>query len=288
MELFHGWKVLDYLKFAKHRFSHRQVRWRSNEAAEDESLSEEIRGIDLLCFSTQYYFILCLSTTGILFNVFAIQVFLKKNYNPFSDKMGPFLAVLIYIICFCIHRLCFFVGKKFLWHVDAQSHDGDDGMFGADILKKDWENEGMYMGSGRKNGDFDVTSDTFRHRFLENNREWILRQLGVASPRSKLAMMLAGGSDDEDSDGRKDVDISDDEGSDSDWRRGSGGPVNLDDTSRDIARKWLSRTRNRLGMPAPQNATFDISSDDETADSDEKPVNKVFGWTVQTPFWVFT
>jgi len=135
VELFHGWKLYDYVKYCKHRYGKRQFRWKACDPNEDESIGEGIRSLDLMCFSSQYYFILSISPIAPGFLVMAIQTLLRqqdsiksaKPYNPFSDKMLPFIAVLCFALCKLIHWFCVFFGQKVLWRHKIIIADFDDG-----------------------------------------------------------------------------------------------------------------------------------------------------------------
>jgi hypothetical protein len=63
-------------------------------------------------------------------------------------------------------------------------------------------------------------------------------------------------------------DISSDEGSDSE---SDAGMFELDALGKLVARRWLSKTRRRLGLPDRKQAVLDISSDDDSTDSDDEP-----------------
>ena len=56
-ELFHGWKVYDYVSYQKYRFSVRETRWMMDSKVLDESIAESMQTLDLMCFSSQYYFV---------------------------------------------------------------------------------------------------------------------------------------------------------------------------------------------------------------------------------------
>ena len=113
-ELFHGWKILDYLKYCSHRFSKRSERWRGLEREEDESLCEHLRMIDLMCFSSQYYFVISVGAYGCLLLMFGIELLARNYHNPFSDKMtfpvAFFVLLLIWVrllfpfsvLCLCL------------------------------------------------------------------------------------------------------------------------------------------------------------------------------------------
>jgi len=100
-ELFHGWKILDYLKYCAYRFSKRSQRWRGLEREEDASLREHLRMVDLMCFSSQYYFVISVGAYGVLLLMFSLELLARNYHNPFSDKMtfpvAFFVLLLIWV-----------------------------------------------------------------------------------------------------------------------------------------------------------------------------------------------
>jgi hypothetical protein len=195
-ELFHGWKILDYLKYSAYRFSKRSQRWRGLEREEDASLREHLRMIDLMCFSSQYYFVTSVGAYGVLLLMFAIELLARNYHNPFSDKMtfpvALFVLLLIWVITFLlrlsfcclsaflfdvltscslqwIEWMCKKLGLRFLWHLPLKTSDVDSVQLPPkDLLLPDF---------GQKNQDLDLASESFRHRFLNANRSWIIEQL---------------------------------------------------------------------------------------------------------------
>ena len=286
VELFHGWKLYDYVKYCKHRYAKRQFRWKARDPNEDESIGEGIRSLDLMCFSSQYYFILAISPVAPGYIIMSIQTLLRqqdriknaKPYNPFSDKMMPFIVVLCFAVCKLIHWTCVYFGYRLLWRHKAIVADFDEGGMllddGKDKLElPDW---GGNLGKGMGGGggyNIDITSDSFKHRFFEANKPWIIEQLRkTMSPRAQLEALTRGDAFDEGD--LKRGDISDDEGSTSESEDGG---LELDATAKLVARRWLSKTRRRLGLPDRAQAGLDISSDDESSDagSDDAPPPKL-------------
>ena len=52
-ELYHGWKIYDYLIYTRYRFLQRETRWKGLEDSLDECIDETMRTIDQMCFSSQ-------------------------------------------------------------------------------------------------------------------------------------------------------------------------------------------------------------------------------------------
>ena len=313
-ELYHGWKVYDYMKYCKHRYTKRQFRWKSADPNEDESINEGLRSLDLLCFSSQYYFIMCTATAGIGLTTMSIEALLRQQdrvksmppYNPFEDKMLPFVIALTFafmkvstflsvfqtpnfflfdmsdvlffcvqlfnVLFFCLQLLhwgCVYIGYRFLWRHKLKIADVDDAGMLIDPDKgaldlPDWNGKGF--GDGKGGGpSIDITSESFRHRFFEANKPWIIQQLRqTMSPRAQLEALAKGEAFPEDLGNRQD--ISDDEGTDSDSDRDD--QLELDAMAKAVARRWLSKTRRRLGLPDRARGGLNISSDDDSGGSD--------------------
>ena len=62
LELFHGWKIYDYLIYTRYRFLQRETRWKGLEDSLDECIDESVRTLDQMCFSSQYYMMMTVRT----------------------------------------------------------------------------------------------------------------------------------------------------------------------------------------------------------------------------------
>lgn len=130
----------------------------------------------------------------------------------------------------------------------------------------DWQGGGFGQGGQGGGPNIDITSESFRHRFFEANKPWIIQQLRqTMSPRAQLEALAKGEAFPEDLGNRGD--ISDDEGTDSDSDKDD--KFELDLMAKTVARRWLSKTRRRLGLPDRAQGGLDISSDDDSGDSDD-------------------
>ena len=64
---------------------------------------------------------------------------------------------------------CKKLGARFLWHLPLKSNDfSTQQLPPKDLLLPDF---------GKKAGDFDLSSESFKHRFLAANRSWFIQQL---------------------------------------------------------------------------------------------------------------
>jgi len=191
-ELIHGWKIYDYVSYQRYRFSVREYRWILRNPVVDESVSEDMQSVDLLCFSSQYYFlisflafgmvIICLSITGLL----RISV---DGYNPMGDPTAMLILAFFYCGGEAMRLICRRLADvkirrinwRGLWATKQMEGTVDD-----DIAAK------LAIGEGRQ-ADLEqerlelqaLNSERFRHRFLERNRPWILQHLiELLTPRS--------------------------------------------------------------------------------------------------------
>ncbi|CAE7578936.1 unnamed protein product, partial [Symbiodinium microadriaticum] len=161
-ELVHGWKVYDYVSYQRYRFSVREHRWMLRSSLLDESISEGFQTLDMLCFSSQYYFIITLFAMGMLMIIFGMTIYVQNSYNPFADPVACLLIVLMII-----------------------GSDGE-GTVDDDVAAKLAIGEGRQQDLEQERMELQaLNSERFRHRFLERNRPWILQHLvELITPRS--------------------------------------------------------------------------------------------------------
>jgi hypothetical protein len=73
----------------------------------DESLEEAMQTVDLLCFSSQYYFLVSSTAMGSVVICLALEGLLRQNFNPFGDPA----TLLIFVACFAFGELLIMVLK---------------------------------------------------------------------------------------------------------------------------------------------------------------------------------
>ena len=244
MELFHGWRILDYLAYARYRFVQRETRWKGFDDQRDECIEEPLRSLDQMCFSSQYYTMVCGHVNGIVLLVLGVQMILRAAYNPFADQALVCLVAYTAASCVFIERALLWLGLKLsVWkprHEDTEWHSRLDGEEDAvDVPLEDLAGASF----NRYLVDRRITEETFRWKFVSHNRSWLVQQLPVVlTPRTlrrrrpmlinQLARALNSHNDEISSD-------SDEEG--------RGFPsVALRSPARSIARKWLGEARTQL------------------------------------------
>jgi len=249
-EQFHGWKIYEYLVYSRYRFLQRETRWKGMESSLDECIDENLRRVDQMCFSSQFFMMMTFHLNGMVYVVLAFQCWLRSSnptYNPFSDS--AFFIILIYLIAcyFILEWVIFQLAVRLkLWKIKHENTAWH-------MLKKDedeWDLPGWEDVKGASTEAFlmnqRITSETFRYKFLNYNRTWLINQLPqLLTPRTmrrsrpylinQFARIL---------NARRD-DISDDSDKDKDKKFG---PVSLTAPSRNIIRWWLGKARRRIRL----------------------------------------
>merc|ERR550514_2601785 len=208
-----------------------------------------MRTIDQMCFSSQFYFMNTLMVSGIILLVMAIEIMLRADYNMFGDVACLPLALYTITLCYMVQRTALYCAWRFkFWKIKHENtawhstpEDEDDGVPRWDELEKiKGASHEAYLMNQR------ITSETFRYKFLNYNRPWLVAQLpSILTPRTlrrsrpylitQFTKIL----------GSVNPDISSDSESDEDEGRPKFGPVALSAPSRNIIRMWLAQARRR-------------------------------------------
>ncbi|KDO22134.1 hypothetical protein SPRG_10952 [Saprolegnia parasitica CBS 223.65] len=250
LELFKGWKLYDYFVYCRYRYIQREKRWKGLEHNLDECIEEGLRHLDQMCFSSQYHFMCGVQTLAILALVVAIEIMVRNKYNMFADPATLALVPYMALTCYCVRRICLYLIRKLalyklrhestMWIANPEDEDMDVPNWEELERLKGASHEAFLMNQR-------LTSETFRYKFLNYNRAWIIEQLpNILTPRtlrrarpylitqfSKIISSL-------------NPQVSDDD--DDDSGRPHFGPVSLTAPSRDIIRLWLAKARRRLRL----------------------------------------
>ncbi|OWZ22617.1 hypothetical protein PHMEG_0002652 [Phytophthora megakarya] len=262
MELAHGWKLYEYSAYQRHRFATRDTRWPLAHTPADESIHPSCQSLDLLCFSSQLYFLLIIYSAGILLSMLGISVCLRAGYSWFGDPITLIIIGIVYHMMRVLEIGCIRIGDKFkIW----KPRKSADGTLDEDLAAK------LALGAGRQR-ELErerlelqaLNSERFRHRFLERNRPWVLQHLAeLFTPRTLQATDGPAGDGRPNSEYIRDLyhelvnmgegrrlkgdrsDISSDGEDDLEKMRRSWSNVPVEGTSRDLALYWLARARKR-------------------------------------------
>ena len=187
-ELLYGWRVYDYFSYQRWRFANRESRWNLL-AHVDESVTRSLQNLDLLCFSSQYYFILSIIALGFGTNMFGITICLRRKYNFLGDPVFPLIVTIVICCCELIALLCIYISNT---DIDAISWGGIWKVTQLQGTMDDVIASKLAIGEGRQE-DLEqerqelqaLNSETFRHKFIEKNRPWVLQHLvDIITPRA--------------------------------------------------------------------------------------------------------
>lgn len=253
VEIFHGWKLYDYLVYCRYRFLQREKRWKGMEPNLDECIAENLRTLDQMCFSSQFFMMCTIHITGVVFFSLALEIMARAGYNMFGDPAMPLLfAFVMASAAFVRHAVFFLAVHLEVWKIKHENTawlapPDDDDEFGVprwdELEKIKGASHEAYLMNQR------LTSETFRHKFLNYNRSWLVAQLpNILTPRTlrrARPYLLAQFAKILDS---LNPQISDDDEDDENAGRPRFGPVTLSAPSRSIARLWLARARRILRL----------------------------------------
>jgi hypothetical protein len=245
-ELFWGWRIYEYLVYSRYRFLQRETRWKGMEDSLDECIEETFRTADQMCFSSQYYFMQTIHLNAVFFMVFGMEVMIRHEYNIFGDSMTLYLLALMFVIYVIFTRIAVTVsGSLGLWKIKhentswhLQTTDDDE------LDLPGWEDvKGASHDAYQMNQR--ITSETFRYKFMNYNRSWLINQLPqLLTPRTlrrsrpylinQMARIIHA---------RRDDISGDSEGGEKQFPA-----VSLTTSSRQIIRWWLGKARRRLRL----------------------------------------
>ncbi|KAL4137835.1 hypothetical protein PRIC2_001345 [Phytophthora ramorum] len=262
MELAHGWKLYEYSAYQRHRFATRDTRWPLAHSSADESIHPSCQSLDLLCFSSQLYFLLLVYAAGILLSMLGVTVCLRASYSFFGDPITLLIIGVVYYLMRALELSCIRLGDKFkVWKPRKLA----DGTLDEDLAAK------LALGAGRQR-ELErerlelqaLNSERFRHRFLERNRPWVLQHLAeLFTPRTLQSIEGPAGDGRPNSEYVRDLyhelvnmgegrrlggdrsDISSDGEDDLEKMRRAWSNVPVEGASRDLALYWLARARKR-------------------------------------------
>lgn len=186
LELFHGWKIHDYLIYTRYRFLQRETRWKGFEDSLDECIDESVRTMDHMCFSTQFYMMMTIHVNGIIYIVLGIQMISRAHHNLFGDPATPIILLLVVISVAILKKVLIWISliigiwsirhEDTAWHVNMKEEETFK-LPGWDDTKSA-SHDAFQMNK-------QMSSDIFRYKFLDYNRSWLIEQLpNVLTPRT--------------------------------------------------------------------------------------------------------
>lgn len=169
LETLHGYKIYDYFIFCDYRFRIRTRKWQVDMAL-DRSIGIGWRSLDNFSFSSQYYFVVSLTTWGILLLYLGLTSMIKNDYNPFADRcLCVYVAGLSCIVPLGRGILSWLARKCALWEIGPAGSTKVD--VGA-VNRLDRTNNARKLAHN-------IQTNPFRHKFMRVNREWLIHNIAV-------------------------------------------------------------------------------------------------------------
>ena len=116
-----SWKLYEYIQFCNERFANRSRRWVGLDNTINEELPPDLRALDQMCLSSQFYLLGSLHASGIVMSVLGYMLVLHQSHNLFGDPMVMplFSGVTIFLKAF--GKVTMKVGDRFkIWVVDGE------------------------------------------------------------------------------------------------------------------------------------------------------------------------
>ena len=186
LELFHGWKIYDYLVYTRYRFLQRETKWKGLEDSLDECIRDSVRTMDHMCFSSQFYMMMTIHVNGILYLVLGIQMISRAQYNLFGDPATPLIIGVLILTTAILKKILISVSLFLgIWRIRHENTAWHAGINDTGAVKlPDWDN---IKGASHEAFEMNkrISSDSFRHKFLNYNRSWLIEQLpSILTPRT--------------------------------------------------------------------------------------------------------
>ena len=253
LELLHGWKMFEYLEYCSSRFIQRESWWKGFEAEStlDGCIEESLRSMDQHCFSSQYYMLNTIHINAMVYFVLGIEMISRAEHNIFADPATVPIILIVTVVALgsklilvALARLVGLWGikhEKKRWHADVLDSEGP---------LDQWDGAGELPSHSHYEMEKRITDETFRYKFLNYNRSWLVDQLpSMITPRAtqrsrpqminSLARIL----------GQIRTDLSDSDSDESDGiRRGFGEVQPMSAPTRSMARLWISRAQRLLRL----------------------------------------
>lgn len=170
LETVHGYKIYDYFTYCDYRFRIRAKQW-VGDAALDRSIAHSWRSIDNMSFSSQYYYIVNLTTWGILFLYLGFTAMIRNAYNPYGDPaLIPYVCGIGALVFPLRALLGLLAGYVKLWELT-----GDENLSRVDasaVNRLDRTNNVRKLVRS-------IRTNPFRHKFMRVNREWLIHNIAL-------------------------------------------------------------------------------------------------------------
>jgi len=131
-EFYHGEKIYEYLKSLVDRYKNRKTTWKGLDEDIDTDMEEISRRVDQFCFSSQYFFLMSIGTTGVFLMLLGGQTIISAAYNPFNDTAAYYTVVIFIVISVAMYYVTFYTGRFLrIWRIDIPDKSGDSSTMNA-------------------------------------------------------------------------------------------------------------------------------------------------------------
>ena len=121
LELIWNWKLFEYIEFCSERFRNRSRRWVGLDTSINEELPADLRTLDQMCMSGQFFFLGSFHATGIVMTVLGYMLVLHKQHNMFGDMMVMPLWIMVVLMLRLMKILVMKIADKLqIWMVEGE------------------------------------------------------------------------------------------------------------------------------------------------------------------------
>jgi hypothetical protein len=121
-ELLWSWKLFEYIQFCQERYKNRSRRWVGLDTTINEELPPDLRAMDQMCLSVQFFMLGSLHASGIVMAVLGYMLVLHKSHNIFGDPMVMPIFFLMLLAFNVGRRLVLRIADRFkVWMVEGEA-----------------------------------------------------------------------------------------------------------------------------------------------------------------------
>lgn len=121
VEYYTSVSLFEYFEEIKHRFLSRLTFWKIDDDDIEEGLEDRFHRLDQACFSSQFYFIITVYSSGMLFVVMGMVTMVAATHQVFEDVASYYILVTFIVICLGLYLVTMLVGKKLkIWEIKVE------------------------------------------------------------------------------------------------------------------------------------------------------------------------
>eukprot|EP00762_Andalucia_godoyi_P003604 ANDGO_00631.mRNA.1 hypothetical protein GUITHDRAFT_146773 len=124
LELYKGWKIQEYMEVKREMYLTRESRWMLSTLEYDYELEPQLRPVDAMAFSPQYFFLMTLQASSMLLIVFGLEITFRANYVMFGDPLFLLLVMATCAGCTLWKKLFGYLGQLSpIWKLPSLEFD---------------------------------------------------------------------------------------------------------------------------------------------------------------------